>query len=163
MFPDYFLNNPPVKLGIVRDDSAPPVYLTPNNGWTIIKMRSVSDGDLYNMNDVDFENGIGAPNQSFWIGAKYIHFLTSLPNHLERVALRINLPGSSYYLPNFQLQSTDNGYTFDDKGESWKVLFGDDMWIPTTTPLLSNDVLTMDSESLLDHVMYEIARFPLDD
>lgn len=156
---------------MARTDTAGTFVPSPN-GWTVIKRRSAGDAVIDLGNENEMENGLGAPNGRFWLGAKYVHYLTSLPNHLERVALRIMYESGGktlgYYLPEFQLKSNGKEYTFDDKGgaEKWFRFQSNGEWTSISdvnqAPSFSK-LLTLQGENeSFGSVLYEIARFNKD-
>ncbi|CAI5456416.1 unnamed protein product [Caenorhabditis angaria] len=60
-------------------------------GWTVIQRRTNKNEGFYNRKYVEYINGFGSLNNSFWLGLKNIHTLA--PSTEPYVTLRIELHG----------------------------------------------------------------------
>ena len=84
--------------------------ISDNGGWLVFQRR-VDATDFYR-NWTDYVNGFGDVDGSFWIGLKYLHWMTeSVDNMILRVEVK-NINGISGFAKysNFKIGSEDEKY-----------------------------------------------------
>ncbi|XP_052224100.1 microfibril-associated glycoprotein 4-like [Dreissena polymorpha] len=89
---------------------------TDGGGWTVFQRRVNGSVDFF-QNFSSYENGFGNVHGEFWMGLKYIHWLTSTAQSELRIDLMAADRSTAYEVfPNFRLSASPNYTLHVDKG-----------------------------------------------